>query len=198
MQNSFPLDYPIANGGQLGHNPDTGTFGSGYDNPSVEENPDDILKRFLYKRVQEKKSDKIKLKALLDNKIKKKLEKYPKPLREIFGNKYDLIYGFAATIGFFGPWLLPICSILYQHPELVGKVSQKSEFSTQEIANFVDKVADSKDAKTVDFSSKDKEIGNWLTNKAVNLISNDKVKQYITPAASNSYPFDDNADVAAG
>ena len=64
MQNSFPLDYPIANGGQLGHNPDTGTFGSGYDNPSVEENPDDILKRFLYKRVQEKKSDKIKLKAL--------------------------------------------------------------------------------------------------------------------------------------
>lgn len=195
MQNLYPLDYPASNGGQLGNNPDTGTFGSGYDNPSVEENPDDILKRFLYKRVQEKKSDKIKLKALLDNKIKKKLEKYPEPLREIFGNKYDLIYGFAATIGMFGPWLLPICNILYHHPELIKNVSQKSEFSTQEIGNFIDKVADSKDAKTVDFSAKDKEVGNWLTNKAINLISNDKVKQYITNQVKEIQNIVTNADV---
>lgn len=194
MQNSFVLDYPNSNGGQLGNYPDTGTYGSGYDNPSVEENPNDILKRFLYKRVQEKKNSRINLKSLLDNKLKKKLEKYPIELQELFRDKYELLYGFGVTIAMFGPWILPICNILYHHPELISNVANKSEYNTQEISQFVDKVADSKD-KTVEFTNKDKQIGNWMTNNVIKLTSNDKVKQYITNQAKEIQNIVTNLDV---
>ena len=188
MQNSFPLDYPVANGGQLGNHPDTGTYGYGYDNPSVEENPNDIYKRFLYRRIFETGNNRIKLKSILDKKFKDKLKKYPEPIQKLYEDKLDMLYTFITAIGMFGPLLLPMCSILHHNPEFTNKAAEESGYSTQEINNFIDKVKDSQN-NTVNFSQKDKEIGNWITNDVVKMIPKGETKQMITNQAKEIQNF---------